>query len=246
MKQHICGAATLAFLGWATFSGAEPVDALWERAVALAGANSAWKPGRTHTRTEMLKGDGTVKGVEEIWTTLSEEEGGELTEELVEARMNGKDITPKKRKEHTRLREQARKEKEKAGREADRESDDNPFLPSVQADVSAHRMQRTKDIDGRPCRGYEVAQRMNGGETMKGIAWLDEETGAPLELTLSPDPLPKFVKRMSMTFRYVYTAPDRWFPVELRIEGAGGVLFTKKAFRSVVTLSEHWQQQAAN
>ena len=75
--------------------------------------------------------------------------------------------------------------------------------------------------------------------TWVGKAWLEENSGIPLKLEFSFEPLPKHVKRLWTIYLYETTASGDWFLQEITVQGQGGFLFIKKGFRSTTRFSDY-------
>ena len=82
-------------------------------------------------------------------------------------------------------------------------SDLSPFSPDVQEKVKIKVSDQRKELYGKMCLAFEYIQEFKEGLVI-GVAWLNEETGAPVELQSSPDPLPKQIKKMITTVRYEF------------------------------------------
>lgn len=217
---------------------AAPTDVLWQKAIKVAEAAKTTLPGIIQFRAEMMDGDGTVESIQESTVKLTEGKDGQVESELVKVIEDGRDVTQKARDEESR-RAQNKSEKGE-GQSFGIQFGDNPFQPEVQTKVTARSLGTKRTLLGRPCSEFEVTWKKDK-ETEKGIACLDDQTGAPLEYSYVPDPLPKHVKRMQTTLRYEDGGPSGWRPTEMKVEGEGGFLFIRKKFRMRTTFSEFWR-----
>ncbi|MCK4413851.1 MAG: hypothetical protein KAY32_09920 [Candidatus Eisenbacteria sp.] len=243
--------------------GSGTADPLWQKAVALAARNAGWIPGLAVQRVEDMDGDWQVKGVEEYWIRISPDSSGGLDHELIKAIKDGKDRTEKERKkaaeEERKADERQRKEEEKRRREAEKRGEiyvppeeqkryeifggPLPFDPEIQDSVSVRRVTATDPPPGPPSIAFEFTQPLSRERSLRGIAWLDAETGAPIEGRFAPAPLPGRVKEMEMRMRFTTTPDGAWYPTELFIRAMGKFLFFKKRVQSTLTLSDYWWKE---
>jgi hypothetical protein len=224
-------AALILALGCLTASAASALeDPLWGKAISVAGSNTNWVAGLVITRTEILQ-KGKVQSVHELWRRSRLGLNGEVVTATVKVLEDGKDVTAKEKKEFD-----AKEKKGKLG--------GHPFDVNLQDRVSLKRMDQGKIISGRDCVGYEFVLRNTNGVTMKGMAWLEKETGRPAEIeNLTIDPLPeKRFKGMATTTRYESSPEGRWQVKELITTGTISVLFIKANVRSITSFSDYWQR----
>lgn len=214
---------------------------LWQKAVQWAERARETLPGLIELRAEMMDGDGDLEGVQESTIKLKAGASGEVESELVRVLEDGKDVTAKAREEEAKR----RREKQKKGKAAGEQSvgiqiGESPFHPASQAQVIARATGQRRTLRGKACLEFQVTWKKEK-ETEKGTAWLDEQTGAPVEYTFSPDPLPRHARRVLTTWRYEDAGPLGWRPVEMNVEGEGGFLFIRKKFRMRTTFGEFWR-----
>jgi hypothetical protein len=231
--------ATLLFIlpVWAKEVGLQ--DSLWQKAVTLSGGNEDWVPGLLVVRMEMLDGRGSAQSTEETWLKMSLGPDGKIKVDLIKQVKDGKVKDGPETKVETRSGE-GKKKGERAKTSVSIGSD-NPFSPQVQGNVSAKRTAQPKTILGKPCAGYEFKLSTKKGKTLSGTAWLEDPTGIPLEIQYTVRPLPAHVQRLSTLVRYETTPEGAWRPREMVMEGSGGFLFIKKAYRGVIRFSDYWK-----
>jgi len=215
-------------------------DSLWQKAVALSGANEDWVPGLLVVRMEMLDGRGSAQSTEETWMKMSLGPDGKIKEELIKQVKDGKVKNGPETKVEVRAGE-GKKKDEKKEASISVSSNDNPFSPKVQGSVTAKRTAQLKTIFGKSCAGYEFTLSTKEGKTLSGTAWLEDPTGIPLEIQYTVRPLPAHVQRLSTLVRYEATPEGAWRPREMVLEGSGGFLFIKKAYRGVIGFSDYWK-----
>jgi len=215
-------------------------DSLWQKAVNLSGANEDWVPGLLVVRMEMLDGRGSAQSTEETWLKLSLGPDGKIKRDQIKQVKDGKVKDGPETKVEARSGD-GKKKGEKKGTSISVSSSDNPFSPKVQGNVSAKRTAQLKTILGKPCAGYEFKLSTKEGETLSGTAWLEEPTGIPLEIQYTVRPLPAHIQRLSTLVCYETTPEGAWHPQEMVLEGSGGFLFIKKAYRGVIRFSDYWK-----
>jgi hypothetical protein len=246
---------------------AAPTDSLWQKAVVLAGNNTRWVPGTIYTRVEEVDDAGKPKHVHEAWMRLYADSTGQVANEIVKAIEDGKDVTDKERQTATEqalkeAEQRARDERDLAKRAKDRgitveqlkkeegEGDASelsirfggptPFDPEIQEQITASRVEAADPPPGGPHVAFEFVEPISPKTALRGIAWLDAISGAPVELRFSPDPLPSRVKEMAMSVHFTVRPDSAWIPTEMHVDAMGKLLFFKKRFRSLMTFDNHW------
>jgi hypothetical protein len=220
-------------------------DSLWARAVTLYQANANWVPGSVYVHMQEVDKHGKPKDDrgQEIWTRLFLNEDGEVDSELIRILDDGEDTT----------------EEEKARREEEEENDDGnrvtmegyvPFDPEHQDGLTVTPTGDEDVVDGRRYVVYEFEDERKPEEededgeemTVRGKVWLDVETGVPLRMVYTPDPLPKRVKKMVTSVTYEYEGPEAWRAASMSTQATGGVLFIKKHFNMDMTFDDYWRR----
>jgi hypothetical protein len=207
-----------------------PADVLWRKAVTLYERNDDWVPGRMRIRTEELRKDGTVKSVEESVVALSVGRDGDVATEYVSVTKDGKDVTESRNRNPNRgdggggITTQA-----------------SPFDPELSDNVKARRAPGTRTLEGREMAEYHFTLAREDEPDVIGTAWIDVRTGAPYRVSSTVDPLPRFVSSLEIRIDYEYTLDQKWYPVKITFQGAGTILFVKKAYRSTMRLSNHFR-----
>jgi len=209
-------------------------DSLWQKAVTLSGGNEDWVPGFLVVRMEMLDGRGSAQSTEETWLKMSLGPDGKIKVDLIKQVKDGPETKVEARSGEGKKKGERAKTSASIG-------NDNPFSPQVQGNVSAKRTAQPKTILGKPCAGYEFKLSTKKGKTLSGTAWLEDPTGIPLEIQYTVRPLPAHVQRLSTLVRYETTPEGAWRPREMVMEGSGGFLFIKKAYRGVIRFSDYWK-----
>jgi hypothetical protein len=164
--------------------------------------------------------------------------GDDFGVDVVSATENGKDITAKMREEekgHKKKKEKKDDEKEVG---ISINPGDHPFNPELQKDITYQRV-GPADLDGRETILFRYTHRMNDKKGMKGRAWLDPETGAPIAVVAQPDPLPKMVDEMTSRTTFKVTEEGYWVPETGEMNGSGGFLWIKRWMEMRMTFSDY-------
>jgi len=240
MKHASALLATLFFIVPLCAQEVNLQDSLWQKAVVLSGTNEDWVPGLLVIRMEMLDGQGSAQSTEETWMKMSLGPDGKIKEDLIKQVKDGKVKDGPETKVEARSGE-GKKKGEKKETSISVSSNDTPFSPKVQGSVTTKRTAHSKMILGKPCVGYEFTLSTKEGKTLSGTAWLEDPTGVPLETQYTVRPLPPHVQRLSTTVRYETTPEGAWRPQEMVMDGSGGFLFIKKAYRGIIRFSDYWK-----
>jgi hypothetical protein len=218
---------------------APPQDPLWRKAVEIARRNKPWTPGITDLRIELLDDKGNLKESYETRYGISSDGQGKPVMHVERAVRNGKDVTET---------EKAAQEKRNAaggrnGRPAAFFMGDNPFDPDVQDAVEVTALEETRTVDGKKCSVFDFTLKKKDGGSLQGTAVLLQENGAPVEVSYTMRPLPVGVQRMAMVLHYGDGPSGDGFLRAVSVEGAGGVLFFKRNFRSMISLDGYWKNE---
>jgi hypothetical protein len=205
-------------------------DALWDRAVAIAGATVDWVPGSASFLVEIVDPKGAAQ---ESWRSqyrLAGRPDGTVALEVISASHNSEDTTAKEQEN------QRRRKQDPLPRW------DNPFDPRVQASVMTTTLGGTEQVSGRRCVVYEFTLSKEGGAKIGGTAWIDAASGAPVQVRSSQSPLPRGVFALTTTLRFGSGPAGEGFLREASVEGVGGLLFIRRAFRSTVSVGDYWRR----
>lgn len=253
MRSHFVVALLImlmfAFAGPAALPASEGPDSLWAKAISLYEANDNWVPGSVYMRMQEVDKHGEPKEdkLQEVWTRVYPGEDGEVEAELVKALDNGEDITEEEKEK--------REEEERERDSDDGDGDDRvtmegyiPFDPEHQCGMSIVVTGDVEVVEGKRCVVFDFEDERKGDDedddddmVVMGKVWLDAESGAPLKLEYTTDPLPKRVKKMKTTVMYEFTAPDAWQAASMSVQATGGFLFIKKHFHMHMDFSDHWR-----
>jgi hypothetical protein len=117
----------------------------------------------------------------------------------------------------------------------------SPFGPESQTGMYVKPLGDGGIVGGRHTMEYEFTDRSDAEVVMKGKAWLEKDTGIPVRIEYTPDPLPKRVKRMMTTMEYEHISPDSLIVSRMYVEVTGGILFIKKHFHMNMTFDRYWR-----
>ena len=218
---------------------------LWPKAVQWGQASKDWMPGTMSMVSEMLDKSGKVEETTAIAFRLVVKPDGEIAQEMVKYVENGNDVTAAKRTEMEKAEAEAAAEEKKGAKGKEEVSVGvevaGVFLPDLQKGTQVRPGVTRRAVGGRMGLEHAFTQKQQDGSTVKGTAWLDRETGLPLEVAYTPEPLPKHVKEMATVIRYGPGEGGNWHAVEMVTEGVGGILFIKKRFRFTMKFGDYFQ-----
>ena len=216
-------------------SASAPPDPLWQKALSVARTNTDWVAGLVVMRSEVLR-KGETNGVHEIWKRSTLDKNNEVVTQTVKVLEDGKDVTEEERKN-----EKAKKGEPK---KTSNQGPANPFDPETQDRLSVRVNNQSRNVGGRDCAGYVFEVRNTNGPTARGIAWLEKETGVPVEIAnMTLDPLPdKHLKGLAVTTRYELATNGAWRVKEMRTIAKASMLFISFDVHSTITFSEYWKK----
>jgi hypothetical protein len=213
---------------------AEP-DPLWEKAVTLMGANRQWVPGLLVTTVSQVS---ETEPAQQIWTRFFLNDSGKVEDQLIRFLEKGVDVTEIRRQKLAESRKKSADSDEK--KHSISLSSISPFSPESHEKVRYQRVAQETQR-GFMCDVFEYSQVTEDGDQLVGRSWLDSNTGIPIKVDYTMDPLPRFVKEMHTTILFNSSSPDSLYPIEIIMEGKGGILFLKKEIRTTIQLTEYWQ-----
>ena len=108
------------------------------------------------------------------------------------------------REEYVPEKEEKSEEKSNDSKEVSFKISADFWNPDVQKMMTVTVRDQRKDILGKTCVAHDFIQKITEKEHIKGTAWIEENTGIPVEVQFTQKPLPKHVKKMISTIRYQY------------------------------------------
>jgi hypothetical protein len=210
--------------------------------VEIYRANRDWYPEKAAIVSEVRNGRNKFLSLTEMFFTLRPGGRTPMQIRLDRSRRNGVDTTAK-----TRSKAKFRDLLEGI---ADGEDSpfavslsDSPFDPDRQAAVSVTPREGTKVLRGRSCRLFDFrfspGPKKGGSRvTWLGQAWLEDQSGMPVELAFSISPLPGKIRGARAVYRYK-TEPAPCVVKDVTITGTGRFLFVKRHFKVTTTFSQY-------
>lgn len=213
---------------------------LWSQAVDLYDTYGDLLPGRLSVQFDQYNGRGGLVSSERSEMAVEVGPSGEVESRIIYASKNGEDITEKRR-------DDTGSGAPFGGGGGDPQSDSpfaglqmSPFDPLEQARVTVIDTGRSETIDGVQTR-IHLFQHSTGGESMTtGTVWLAEETGAPVKLTASIEPLPGFIDVFQMVQMFETDSEGRWYMTRMEFVGEGNILFVRRRLESELEFSEYF------
>ncbi len=241
---HPASAGTTALDSAPAAPGADP-SPLWQKALDVFQKNRDWFPGKVAVRSEILDRKGRPDSVSRLFFDVLFDDRGEARTELTQAFKNDKDVSAEMKKKLALSAAKEEKDAKKNNRYTVSMAD-TPFNPEKQQHVTVRASAEKQLLFGRVCQRFDFSFRTSIGRKDKtenltwiGKAWLDENSGIPIKLEFSFEPLPKNVHSFWSIYLYETSPADVWTLKEIRVEGQGGFLFIKKGFRSTTVFSDY-------
>jgi hypothetical protein len=231
--------ASLFLLLTCALQAAPQADPLWQKAVEMARRNKPWVPGITVLRVEVLDDKGKSTDTYESRLRFSPDGGGAAVFTVESAMRNGVDVTTKERE----AQEKRNRDTAKNGKPSSLDLGDNPFDPDIQAALLVTALEGSSDVDGKTCVLYSFVLKKKDGGNAVGTAALEQESGAPVEVKYTLKPLPAGVQSLTTVLRYGMGPAGEGFLRDVAVEGTGGILFIKRAFRSDIGLDGYWKRE---
>jgi hypothetical protein len=232
-------------------AGAETSDpsGLWQKALAVFQQNSDLLPHKMEVFSELLDRRGRTDTVSQFYFDIRYDGQGKSRSELTRAFKDGQDISAEAKKRFIGSDAPPEKPGAKKRQTFTFSMSDVPFNPERRHLTAARARPETQVLFGRSCRRFDISFRANSAVkeparemNWVGMAWLEEESGVPVKLEFSIEPLPKNVNSLWTIYRYELDAAGDWALREISVQGQGGFLFIKKGFRSTTRFSEYRRQ----
>lgn len=180
---------------------------------------------------------------------MTVDDNGDVRTELMQAFKDGKDVSADMKKK-LEIREALDRKTAKKKDSISISLADNPFNPDKQQNLTVQTHTEMQLLFGKICRRFDFSFkteiiRKDKAEkiTWVGKAWLEENSGIPLKLEFSIEPLPKRVYSLWTIYLYEITARGNWLLKEIKVQGKGGFLFIKKGFRSITSFSNYRRRE---
>ena len=221
-----------------------PATPLWERAVELYGSYDDLVPGRMEIRFDQYNGRGKLVTTEESEIDIWVDESGEVQSRIVRATKDGDDVTEERR-------ENPRSGAPPFGGGPGNEEEDgggafsglqrSPFDPLEQTNVRIVDAGPTVILDGVPAQPFEYEHETGPDSITRGTAWLSVETGEPIRVHATIEPLPSFVRDFALRQRFDRDEEGRLIVRELEFDGVGRILFLERRIESRLIFSDYFR-----
>lgn len=225
-----------------------PASSLWERAVELYASYDGLVPGRMEIRFDQYNGRGKLVTTEESEIDIWIGSEGEVQSRIVRATKDGEDVTEERRENP---RSGAPPFGGRPGDDGDDEGDgafaglqQSPFDPLEQPNVRIVDVGLPVIIEGVRAQAFEYEHETGPESVTRGTAWLSMETGEPIRLHATVDPLPSFVREFGIRQRFDRDDAGRWIVRELEFEGVGRFLFLERRIESRLLFSDYFRSDA--
>lgn len=220
-------------------------DPLWQEAVDLYAAFGDLLPGRMEISFEQYNGRGNLVTAETTEIDVWVDTDGEVRSEILRATRNGEDVTEERR-------ENPQSGGPPFGGGTDEREDDeeggpfsglqrSPFDPEEQANVVVTEPGAVELIDGTRARRYDFVHTTGPDTATTGSAWLSAETGEPIRVEATIEPLPPLVDEFVIRQHYGRDEQDRWVTKLLEFDGTGNVLFIRRRIESRMVFSDYFR-----
>jgi hypothetical protein len=203
---------------------------LWQRATELYAGNDHWQAGRVDVSfVQYNRKDERISSHRSV-LSVAVGPDGELETTVVESYEDGTE-------------EDKNREGPPFG-----DGDENafavlevsPFDPDEQHRVSAEPLGRIRRLDGRTVVGYGYTVSGDGKHEAIGTAWLDQESGRPLSIEATIDPLPRYLEELTAYQRY--SGPEGlWAPESLAFTARVKFLLFRRRIESSMVFSQYFQ-----
>ncbi len=223
-----------------------PANSLWNDAVDLFDAYGDLIPGRMEISFDQYNGRGRLVTSDRSTIAIWVDDTGETQTRIISAERDGEDVTEERREDPSSGAPPF------GGRPGDdEEADDNafaglsrsPFDPDEQEHVTITRIGAVENVDGVRSQVFEFRHRTSDSAANVGTAWLDAETGEPVLLRLTIEPLPRVISEFEMEQSFARDEQGQWVVRRLDFVGAGSILFLQRRIESRLIFSEYFRAQ---
>ncbi len=215
---------------------------LWREAVGALQESEGLVPGSMSMRFDQYNGRGDLISSDETLVRLWIDANGEVQSTIVLARSNGEDVTEQRRGDPgagSRM----------FGPGAGDDGDGSPFASLQRSPFAVEEQPRVtiiavgpaQSLDGRTVLPLEFEHRTAPDVLSRGTAWLDAESGTPVRLESTFEPLPRFVSTLRMVQHYARDNDGNLIVERLEFSGDGRFLLFRRRLESVLFFSEYFR-----
>lgn len=230
VRKAVAGIASVSLLTIAVTATAETVPDLWNDAVRIHARNQDWEAGLVRVSfVQYNRRDQEISRSRSlIQVTVGED--GELVSTVIESHHDG----------------EAGDEQSEGG--APFGSEENafevlqisPFDPTEQRRVRVQQTEEIRYIDGHRAVAFEYTVSGDGNRSAVGTAWLSEESGRPLMLEATIDPLPRYLESFSARQRYSGDS-ERWTAESLDFDADIRFLLIRRRIETAMEFSDYFE-----
>ena len=222
---------------WFWFLVPAAAEELWTQAAAYAAKTVELEAKTVEIRTWELDKQRAIRSESRMLFMQGPE--GSIT-----LRMAEEDGEPVSSAELQRM--QRRMEKISYGSEREEVS---PFAPDVQQRITYRRTNQTAVKDGRSCDEFRFtfADTDDKGKEIlyRGKAWVERQSGLPVAVRYTLDPLPAPLSSFQAEQNYGYGETERWLLRSSVIEAKVRLLFVRKHFLTETLYSDYAPKRAS-
>jgi len=201
---------------------------VWKKAVSIMGKNTQWISGKKIVQTEKLDSDGNVIEYCTVYITQTATDNGKVKNKVTKVTYNGKKLTDENRKKAEKLRDKNFSSKITSG---------NPLKDGL-TDKPVKKLNKTKKFFNKKCYGFEFYKKVKKNKSLRGIAWVDKQSNAPLKIEYFPGK--DAVGEITFSYYYNYKSDGTWYPEKSIMDVKLKVLFIKKYFRIKVQYKDYF------
>jgi hypothetical protein len=218
-------------------------NTLWDRAVDLYRETEGLVPGRMAVSFIQYNGRGQLVGTETSELELRINGDGEVEAYVISAESDGEDVT-----------QERRENPQSAGGpfggapDGDDEPGGGPFAgiqispldPDEQDRVRLTRVGPITLLDGIQVREIDFIHQTDEKRANTGTAWIAVETGEPVALEITIEPLPMLVHEFRMRQEYGRDADGRLVMQRMEFVGEGTLLLIRRRIESELIFSQYF------
>ena len=216
-------------------------DALWERAVAHFAASANLLPGRMQTTFVQYNGRGKLVRTDVNEVIIRVDSDGEIVADLVYSETDGEDVTSENRGRSRGGVPFAR------GRDDDDDGNDpfggldlSPFDPEEQHKVAYKSIGPESTLEGIRVQEFEFTHETEQRRNNIGRAWVAVDTGEPVALELTLEPLPVVITEFIMRQEFGRDADGRLIMERMEFIGEGTLVLVRRRIESELVFSNYF------
>ena len=235
--------AILVFLGalCSTRANAESTDPLWQKAVEIISISQGLVPGNVEVRFEWSNSKGKIISSQEHFSRNYLGDDGQVAVEILRVMKDGKDITEEQQLSATETPKNLGQTPQGNQPKNDDAFAGIPFLREMQESVEVKPLGRQETIGKTLCVLYSYSLVNPDGEINNGTAWLDADSGYPVQIQFEPKTLPKHVSKMTTKTIFSLQSGGYLCPTEVTMEMTVKFLLIKIGMRIQFKHDNYWQ-----